>query len=210
MDMQTIKVSTRSDTGKGPARRRRVAGSIPGVIYGENTEALSITVDAKVFASLVEGHQGEHAVVQVEVEDRPELSGPSMIKDVQHHPIRSDIMHADFLRIKLDEKIQTFVPITIVGHCIGVVEGGVPDHQLREIEIECLPLDVPDEIKVDITDLHIGDLLHVSDLTAPEKLEILTEPDRTVIAIHTPRVVAAAETEEAEGETEGEEPAAES
>ena len=208
MDIQTIKVSTRAETGKGPARRKRAAGSIPGVIYGENQESVAVTVDAKTFSALVHGSQGEHAVVQVEVEDKPELSGPSMIKDVQHHPIKEDIVHADFLRIRLDQRIQTLVPINIVGHCVGIVEGGVPDQQLREIEIECLPLDVPEQIDVDITDLHIGDLLHVSDMAAPEKLTIITDPERTIIAIHAPRVVKSEEEGEEEGEGVAEEEAA--
>lgn len=199
MDIQTIKVSTRGETGKGPARRNRAAGSIPGVIYGENKESVAVTLNAKEFSALVHGSQGEHAVVQIDVEDKPELSGPIMIKDVQHHPVRSHIVHADFLRIKLNEKIQTLIPINLTGHCVGIVEGGVPDQQLRELEIECLPLDVPESFDVDITDLHVGDLLHVSNLTAPEKLTILTDPERTIIAIHAPRVVSSGEDGE-EGE----------
>lgn len=206
MDIQTIKVSTREETGKGPARRKRVVGTIPAVIYGENKESVAITVNAKAFGALVHGSQGEHAVVQVDVEDKPELSGPSMIKDVQHHPIKEHIIHADFLRIKLDQTIQTLVPINLVGHCVGLVEGGVPDQQLRELEIECLPLDVPEHIDVDITNLHIGDLLHVSNLEDQPKLKILTDPERTIIAIHAPRVAASAATAGEEGE-EGEEAA---
>lgn len=207
MDIQTIKVSTRDETGKGPARRKRAEGSIPAVIYGENKEAVSITVNAKEFEQLVHSSLGEHAVLQIEVEDRPELSGPSMIKDVQHHPIREHVVHADFLRIKLDQAIQTLVPINLVGRCVGIVEGGVPDQQLRELEIECLPLYVPEHIDVDISGLHIGDLLHVSDLTAPENITITTDPERTIIAIHAPRVATTTDDageEGAEGEAESE------
>lgn len=204
MEIQTIKVKTRSETGKGPARRKRSAGSIPAVIYGENKDAVAITVDAKSFSALVHGSQGEHAVARVEVEDKPELSGPILIKAVQHHPVKSHIVHADFMRIKLDETIQTLIPINIVGHCVGLVEGGVPDQQLRELEIECLPLDVPEQFDVDITNLHIGDLLHVSDLETPANIKIITDPERTIIAIHAPRVAAKAAGEEGEGAEEGE------
>lgn len=203
MDIQSIKVNTRSQTGKGPARRKRSAGSIPAVLYGENQEAVSIAVNAKEFEHLVHGSQGEHAVLQVVVEDRPELSGPSMIKAVQYHPIREHVIHADFLRIKLDETIQTLIPINITGRCKGIVEGGVPDQQLRELEIECLPLYVPEQFDVDITELHIGDLLHVSDLTAPENVTFLTDPERTIIAIQAPRVATAEETGEDEEVAEG-------
>jgi len=188
MEIKTIKVTTRTDTGKGPARRKRTVGDIPAVVYGEGSEAVSLVINAKAFHALVHGEQGEHAIVHLDVEDRPELSGPSMVKAVQHHPIKEHVMHADFLRIKLDQPIRTLVPINLVGHCIGLVEGGVPDQQLRELELECLPLDTPDHYDVDITDLPIGGRLHVSDLIAPENTTIVTEGDRTIIAIHAPRV----------------------
>jgi len=206
MDIQTIKVTTRGETGKGHARRNRAGGTIPAVIYGENKASVAVTVDAKAFSALVHGTQGEHAIVHVDVEDKPELSGPSLIKDVQHHPVKSSIVHADFLRIKLDETIQTLVPINVVGHCAGIVEGGVPDQQLRELEIECLPLNVPDQFEVDITELHIGESLHVSNLTAPAGVTILTDPERAIIAIHPPRVLAKGEggEEEEGGAGEGE------
>ncbi len=204
MDIQSIKVSPRTQTGKGPARRGRVAGIIPAVLYGEGKEAVSISMDAKEFEHLVHSSLGEHAVLQVEVEGRPELSGPSMIKAIQHHPIREHVVHADFLRIKLDETITTLIPINITGRCKGIVEGGVPDQQLRELEIECLPLYVPEQFDLDITELHIGDLMHVSDLKTPENVKIVTDPERTVIAIHAPRVVATVEGEEDEAVAAGE------
>lgn len=203
MDIQTINVTTREETGKGPARRRRVAGTIPGIIYGEKKAPVSIVIDAKIFAGLVHGSQGEHAIVQVNVEDKPELSGPSLIKAVQHHPIKEHIVHADLLRIRLDQAIQTLIPIVLTGHCVGIVEGGVPDQQLRELEIECLPLDVPESFEVDITELHVGGLLHVSDLSAPDTIKILTDPERTIIAIHAPRVATKAEGGEDEAAEAG-------
>lgn len=205
MEMQTIKVTTRTDTGKGPARRKRVVGDIPAVVYGEGSDSVPIVINAKSFDTLVHGSHGEHAVLQLEVEDKPELNGPIMIKDVQHHPIRNHVMHADLQRIKLDKPVQTLVPINLTGHCVGLVEGGVPDQQLRELEIECLPLDTPVQFDVDITNVAIGGRVHVSDLTAPEGIKILTEDDRTILAIHAPRVSGktAAEGEEAEeGATE--------
>lgn len=190
MEFQTINVTTRQETGKGPARRRRVAGTIPGVIYGGDKEVVSIVIDTKAFISALHGSQGEHAIVQVNVEDKPELSGPTLIKAVQHHPIKEHVMHTDLLRIDLSKPFRTLVPIALVGQCPGIVEGGVPDQQLRELEIECLPLNTPEKLDVDISELRIGGLLHVSDLTAPEGVEILTDAARTIITIHPPRVVA--------------------
>ena len=208
MKIQTLKVTARDETGTGPARRQRVIGDIPAVIYGDGGVSTPITVNTKAFHLIMGGGHGEHAIVQVEVENKPELSGPSVIKDVQHHPIRNHIVHADFLRIKLNKPIQTLIPIVLVGHCVGLVEGGVPDQQLRELEVECLPLETPESFEVDITELTIGSLLHVSDLTAPEGIKILTDDVRTVIAIHAPRVVksetdAEEVVEEGEAEAEG-------
>lgn len=188
MKIEKITVTTRTDTGKGPARRKRTSGQIPAVVYGEGSESISIVINAKAFDALVHGSHGEHAIVQLDIEDKPELSGPTMIKEVQHHPIREHVMHADFQRIKLDQRVRTLVPINLVGHCVGLVEGGVPDQQLRELELECLPLDTPVHFDVDITNLAIGGRLHVSDLIAPENATIVTEGDRTIIAIHAPRV----------------------
>ncbi len=204
MKMQTIKAETRNDTGKGPARRKRVIGNIPAVVYGDDTGSTAITINAKAFDAIVHGGNGEHAVVRLEVEGKPELSGPSVIKAVQHHPIREHVMHADFLRIDLDKLIITQVPINLVGHCVGLVAGGVPDQQLREIELECLPLETPESFEIDITDIEIGGRIHVSDLTAMAGTRIVTDGERTILAIHAPRV-----SGKGSATTEGEEEEAE-
>lgn len=193
MELQTINVTTRDEVGKGAARRRRATGAIPAIMYGEKKDVVSVMINAKAFIAALHGSQGEHAIMQANVEDKPELSGPVLVKAVQHHPIKEHVMHADLLRIDLAKPIRTLIPLALVGQCPGIVEGGVPDQQLRELEIECLPLDTPEHLNVDISELRIGGLLHVSDLKAPETIKVLSEPDRTVITIHPPRVVAVAE-----------------
>ncbi|MBL7646638.1 MAG: 50S ribosomal protein L25 [Candidatus Hydrogenedentes bacterium] len=193
MELQTINISTREESGKGPARRRRVTGSIPAVMYGEKKGVVSVMVNAKAFVSALHGSQGEHAIMQANVEDKPELSGPVLVKAVQHHPVKEHIIHADLLRIDLAKPIHTLVPLALVGQCPGIVEGGVPDQPLRELEIECLPLDTPAHLDVDISELRIGGLLHVADLKVPDNIKVVTDPDRTIITIHPPRVVAVAE-----------------
>jgi len=218
MELQTINTQTRTQTGKGPARQARMAGQLPGVLYGENKDSVALLVNAKDLNGVLHGQQGEHALLQVTVEDAPDLNGPAMIKEIQHHPVRGHVMHADFMRISMDKKIHTLIPVKFEGHPVGIVEGGVLDHQLREVEIECLPLDVPEFIVTDITHLEIGDSLHVGDLVHGDEINILTESDRTIAAIHQPRVVKA-DTEAEEGEeavedgeaapTEGDEEAAE-
>jgi large subunit ribosomal protein L25 len=199
MELQTLKAATRAERGTGPAGRERKAGNVPSVLYGGGADAVSLKLDAREFGRLVQSG-GEHAIVQLNVEDRPDLSSPAMLKAVHHHPVRGEIMHADFQRIRLDERITTLVAIEITGHCKGIVDGGVIDFQLRELEVECLALEVPEKFEVDITDLGIGDSIHVGDIQAPPNVTIVSEPVRSIVAVHAPRVVKSAEEEAAEAE----------
>jgi len=209
MELQNLIVSTRDGRGKGPARQLRVKGSVPGVVYGGGRDPLPVAINRKDFERILHGRMGEHAVVQLEVAERPELNSPALLKSVQHDPVKGSILHADFLRIRLDERIQTVVPIVLTGHAQGVVKGGVLEHTLREVEVECLALEVPAELVVDVTGLDIASSLHVSDIQAPEGVTILTDPGRVVASVQVPRVLAAeavavAEAEEAKA-AEGEE-----
>jgi len=215
MQILSLKTTTRPDTGKGAAHRLRATGLVPGVLYGGGQDPVGLCLDEREFDLLIHhGRSGEHAILQLEFEDQPDLNTPVLVKEVQHHPIRDTVIHVDFFRIRLDERIQTAVPVELTGQAAGVVEGGVVDHQLRELEVECMALEVPEVIQVDVSALNIGDGLHVSDITVPENVTVLTEPDRPVAAVLAPRLVveeaaeeAAEEGEEGEaGEEEGAEP----
>lgn len=188
MELQSLKVKTRGRRGKGVARKVRVTGEVPSVLYGEGQAPLALQMDLRAFRHVVSAG-GTHAVVQLEVEDNPSLSSPALIKAVQRHPVDGKIIHADFLRIRLDTRITTLVPIVFVGQARGVVDGGVIDPQSREVEVECLALEVPHEIKVDVSHLGIGDSIHVSDLVVPPNVTIVTESDRPVVAVQAPRVI---------------------
>ena len=198
MELQTLDARVRTSRKKGAARKERAAGRIPGVVYGEGQEAVSISVDGREFIRLLHGAGGEHAVVELKMENAPDKGGPAMLREVQHHPLRDDVLHIDFQRIRLDRKITTFVPVHLEGKARGLTEGGVLDYQLREVEVECLPADVPEYLELDITELEIGHSLHVSDLKTPTNATIVTEPDRAVVTMLAPRV--AVEEEEAEEE----------
>ncbi len=199
MELQTLEVNSRTETGTGPARRTRMKGAVPGVVYGLG-DAISITLDRRAFEVAISrsGH-GEHAVLQLQFADAPALNCPVMIKAVQHHPVKETIVHADFMRIDLQKKIHVLVAVELVGRCKGITDGGVPDQQLHELEVECMATNVPEKIELDYTNLEVGGSLHVSDLKVPEGITILTEADRAIIAIHPPRVAkdATAETEKA-------------
>lgn len=196
MELQELRVTTRTAKGKGPTHRVRVQGEVPGVVYGGDHEPVLIQTNARAFKKLLHAAAGEHAIVQLKFDDAPNLDSPALLKEIQHHPVRGEVVHADFLRIRLDEKIATVVPVKLIGNPVGIVNGGVLDVQLREVEVECLALEVPAAIELDISSLDIGDSLHVDALTPPAGVEIITEAERTVAAVHAPRVVK--ETVEAE------------
>jgi large subunit ribosomal protein L25 len=189
MELTSFTVATRESKGKGPAGRSRHAGNVPGVIYGAGKENVSIVVDKKSFDHLIHGGQGEHSLVELTVSNNAEFSGPAMLKDVQHHPVSGAALHFDLVRIDMNKKIITQVPIKLEGHSIGIIEGGVLDYHMREVDVECLPLDVPTELVGDITEMNIGDSFLISDFPANDKITILTDVNRAVAAVQQPRVV---------------------
>ena len=190
MELQTIMVKTRESSGKEKAKKTRFEGLVPAVVYGGDGDPISVSLDRHTFELMIRNSRGgEHAIVKLEVEDKPELNTAALIKAIQHHPLRGQIVHADFMRINLDEKITTLVQVRLKGQAVGVVEGGVIDHQMREVEVECLALEVPEEIIVDVTNLHVGEGVHVGQLVVPENVVIITDPDRPVVAIHAPRAM---------------------
>lgn len=209
MELQTIKASLRPARKKSDIRRQRAQGLIPTVLYGLGREPVSLAVPYPDFLKVTHSAGGEHAVVQIEVEGGADMGGPAMIKAVQHHPFKDFILHADFQRINLDEEIHTYVSINLVGKPKGLQDGGVLDTQLREVEVACLALDVPDQLDIDISGLEVGESLHVGDLAAPPTVRVITEADRTIATVLAPRVVTdeeeAAEGEEEAAEEEGEE-----
>lgn len=206
MELQNLSVNVRQTGGKGAARRTRARGGVPGVLYGGAGGSVPLLVERRAFEHLVHGRYGEHAVVQLEVAEEPALNTPALLKSVQHDPVSGIIMHADFMRIRLDERIQTVTSIQLVGQARGVVDGGVLDQQMRELEIECLALETPERILADVSDLGIGHSLTVAQLVVPEGVTVLSDPNRPVATVHPPRVleVAAAPVEGAEGEAPAE------
>lgn len=189
MDIQTLQVNSRTTSGKEYATKTRAQGNFPAVIYGGDSAPLSIEVNLRQFEALIQHSRGgEHAVVKLEIADNPGAGTVALIKAVQHHPLRGRVLHADFMRIRLDERIETVVPIRLTGQAPGIGDGGVLDHQLRELEIECLALEVPDELIADISGLGIGDAIHVNELTVPANVTVLSDPERPVVTIHAPRV----------------------
>lgn len=202
MQLLNLNVEARDGKGTGPSRRARMAGNVPGVLYGGGKDPVGVVFNARAFQYEILNKAGEHAIVQLEVAGNPALSGPALLKAVQHHPVTGKVVHTDFMRIELDAKVTTAVGLHFTGRAKGVVDGGVADVQMHEIEVECLPLDVPKGIDVDITPLGLGESLHVRDIVAPKGVTIVSDPERTVIAIHVPRALAEATAADAAAEPE--------
>ncbi len=196
MDIPVLKTYLRETKTKGEVKKLRREGKIPGILYGSNENLVSVYVEGREFNKLLAHVEGKHPVVKLEIEDNSYLDTPALIQEIQRHPVKWNIIHVDFLRIRLDQKIHTFVPVVLVGQAEGVKMGGVLDHQLREIEIECLALQVPPHIEVDVTNLGLGKSIHVSEIVPPEGVRILTEKDRVIVSIHVPRSLEAKLAEE--------------
>jgi large subunit ribosomal protein L25 len=204
----TLKATPRDGSGKGPARRLRMRGQVPAVLYGHGMEPRSLSVSGQDLLHLFHASGGGSVIVDLDVEGEVQMV---LVRDVQRDHLHGRYVHVDFLAVDRDEKVRMTAEIREVGEAIGVHEGGVIEHHLREIEIECLPGDVPDAIEIDITDLRIGDLARVADLTAPEGVTVLTDPDTPVISVVTPAALRVEADLSVPGEApaEGEAPAAE-
>ena len=201
----TIAAERRTGTGKGAARQLRATGRVPAVIYGHGRAAESLSVVGAEIEKALIGIAAESTVIDLTIDGSPVKT---LIREIQRHPTRPDIIHVDFYEIHADEMLTLEVPIRLVGVPDGVRNGGgVLDQVLREIEIEVLPADIPEHVDVDVTDLAIGHSVHVSDLEVPNAT-VLTDPDTTICTVVPPRVeeeaVPAAEVVETEGEEEPE------
>src|SRR2546423_3807780 len=175
-----VRVVRREGRGKNDARRARVAGQVPVTIYGGNIEAVAALVPLRELAAILRSDSGRNTIFTVDV-DGVEAT-EVMFADRQIDPVRMRLVHADFKRLVKGEKIEATVPLRLVGEPLGVREqAGVLEQIIREVEIRCQPRDIPEHLDVDVTNLGVHDVLHVSDIPATAEVEILAEPD-TVIA----------------------------
>jgi len=165
---------------KNAARRVRIKGKIPAVVYGAAEPAIAIEVDPKQIQKILHSDTGHNSIFDLQINGSTAKT-KAMIVDWQYEPIKGTLMHIDLKRIALDKAMRVEVPIQLVGAAMGVkTQGGILDQVLREVEIECLPGDIPSHIDLDVTQMSIGDVLRVSDLPHSEKLKFLTDEDATV------------------------------
>lgn len=170
-----------SSRGKNEARRLRVSGRVPAVIYGAKKNTLAVSVDPKQIMRILNSESGHNTIFDVKVNGE---QSKAMIVDWQFEPIKGKLLHLDLKRIAMDEKIRVMVPIHLKGEAAGVKQqGGILDQVLREVEVECLPADIPTHIDVDVSELVFGAVTRVKDLPNDGKLKFITDEDQAVAHI---------------------------
>ena len=207
MQQAKLEAQQRNTFGKQSARDLRKEGGVPAVLYGRAQDTLAIQVNARTFKQFLRTY-GENVIINMEVEaGDPETV---IIKEIQRHPVdKQTLLHADFIRISLDEPVTSAVPVILVGNPPGVQQGGVLESPLREVSLHCLPMQIPNDITIDVGHLEIGDSVHVSDLTLDEEIDILDEPERILAMVSQPRIHLEDELTEGEEGEGAEEDAAE-
>ena len=197
-----IDIQARTKAGKGVARKLRFAGQTPGVLYGPKAETISLSVNTHEFNKLLNSAGGEPLLFTLNLKSNGDSnSHTALIKNLQLHPVDDKIRHIDFYEVLMDEEVQVDVPITAVGKAKGVeADMGVLEIIQRTVKISCLPLAIPRNIQINVSDLELGDVVHVSDISAPEGVRLMDDPETTLMTIVASR--AEEEEEEKEEETE--------
>ena len=204
MNLIEIKTKIRTTTGNGPARRLRMSGQIPAVLYGPKTETVLLSVNKNDLELLFKKGGIGQVVLNLVIQKNGETTTrPAMIKELQTHPVSRNFIHIDFYEIKMDQKITAKIPVVTTGIAKGIELGGVLQIIRRELEVECLPLEVPESIEIDISDLDVGDSIHVGKIRLESELEFLEDDNYTVVTVLTPKLEE--EEPEEEEEVEGEE-----
>ncbi len=209
----TLSAEAREDAGRGASRRLRREGKVPAILYGGSTKPIALTLDHNELIHNLHVEAFHSHVLTIKIGKKNEQA---ILKDVQHHPFKNEVVHVDLLRVKKGQKLHVTIPLHFIGadEAPGVKEGGVFSRNVVEVEVVCLPKDIPEYLEVDVSALEIGDSRHLTDIKLPEGVELLAlahgdehEHDISVAAIHHARVVeeeepAEEEIEAAEGEGE--------
>jgi large subunit ribosomal protein L25 len=205
MSETTLAADTGRPTGSRPANRLRAEGRVPAVVYGQGMEPVAVSVDRRELRQALSGPAGVNALISLAVDG---ATHPTIVKQLDRHPLRRTVMHVDFLKVNLDEDIEVAVPLTLVGEAKAVLsEGGLVDPAVDTITVRTRPNTVPNELPIDVSELTIGDVLRLSDLQVPAGVELVDDPDMVIVtalgqaAEEEPEVVEGEEEEEAaEGE----------
>lgn len=197
MEQQELSVKLRERTGKGVARKLRSEGLIPGVFYGHKTEPVALSLNPVELKKILNSGSGRNTLITLKFEGKKENERVALLKDLQVSPLKREYIHADLYEVLMDEKITARIPIHFVGKAIGVKEGGIEQHLRRELDIRCLPGSLIDFVEVDVTNLAIGDSIHVRDVKLVEGIEVLDPAGDTLVSIVAPKEEKVVSPEEA-------------
>jgi large subunit ribosomal protein L25 len=189
---QQVKLTAQKRTliGRNAIKKIKEKGLVPGVIYGSQAEPIALQIDGRQLANVLSHASSEHVLVELEIVDGSESTNRlALIQEVQHHALKRELLHVDFHAVSATEKIFSEVPIEAVGEALGVrTFGGLLEYSLRTLEVECYPQDLPDIVRIDVTNLSIGESLHVRDIQLPAGVEATTDEDLTVVSVVASRV----------------------
>ena len=185
-----LKAQKRTVIGRNAIKNIKKEGLVPGVVYGSQAQPMALQVDGCELKNVLAHASSEHVLVELEImDDGQSTSRLALIQEVQHHPLKRDLLHVDFHAVSATEKITSEVPIEAFGDALGVrTFGGLLEYSLRSLDVECLPQDLPDIIRIDVSNLNIGESFHVRDIPLPSGVEALTDADLTVVSVVASRV----------------------
>jgi len=185
-----LKAHTRNLLGRNAVKQIKGKGLVPGVIYGSNQAPLPLQVENPELSAVLAHASSEHILVELEIVDGNQSTNKlALIQEVQHHPLKRGLVHVDFHAVSATEKITSSVPIETVGEALGVrTFGGLLEHSLRSLEVQCYPQDLPGVIRIDVTNLNIGESLHVRDIQLPPGVEAITDANLTAVSVVASRV----------------------
>lgn len=210
MEELILKVEEREALTKGQLNKLRNEGVIPAILYGEKGKNKNLKVVSKDLLRLMHGHHLENSIIKLEIDkkDQKSKSIPVMVKDVQRNPVTDKIIHIDFYQVSLTKEIKVKVPVRATGEAIGVKQdGGTLEHIMWEIEVECLPTNIPESIEVDVSNLKIGDSVSVGDLKVASDIKVLSDLSASVLSVAAPvKEEVAAPAEEVSGAAAPQEP----
>ncbi len=192
--------------GNGPARVLRRAGQIPAVLYGRKIEPVLLSVNTKDLEQILKKGSFGQFILNLVIQNGKKMTKPAIIKELQTHPVSGSLIHIDFYEVDMKRQIKVMVPVVTTGKSAGIEEGGLLNIVRRELEVFCLPGDIPEAIEIDISELGIGDSIHIEDVPLGENVEVSADVNFTVVTVLSPKVeeeVVEEEEEELEGEEEG-------
>ncbi len=198
MEQIELNATVRKTTGNGPARELRRGGLIPAVLYGPQTEPILLTVNIRELEQILKNSNIGSIILDLIIQNGKKITKPAMIKELQSHPVSGNFLHVDFYEIDMKRKINVMIPVVTKGKSKGVELGGLLQIIRREIEVLCMPGDIPEAIEIDISDMDIGDSLHVEEIPLGDNIELPADVNFTVVTVLSPKVEEVEEEEEEE------------